>query len=98
MKDETKSCNNIADYPLKVADPAAAIVDGTIMVCGGYDGFKDCYIYDITNDAWNFLAELPADNSQGTRLRGGIAALPLNGAMWMCGGGSGGSQKDPLTR
>ena len=97
MKDETKSCNNIADYPLKTADPAAAIVYGTVMVCGGYV-FKECYIYDITNDAWNFIADLPADNSVGTSVRGGIAALPLNGAMWMCGGGSGGSQKDKLTR
>ena len=74
---------SLPDYPIAMHNHVGGIVDGMVIICGGFDHvgigeLKDCYKFDLSTYSWMKLADLPvtAVNS---------AAAPLNGALWVTG-------------
>ena len=69
VSNETKSCQNWNDYPLKVSSHFGDIVSGSPLMCGGENGFLEthleCYLMDIENKSWNFLTKMSTKRDGG---------------------------------
>ena len=61
----TKTCGNLADYPLGIHDATGALVSGKPVICGGESGnhshnfhHRECYKYDKSSNTWIFLTNM----------------------------------------
>jgi len=76
---------SVAPLPVAVNHPAAGVVDGRLVVVGGYRGpflanpTDAVQVYDPAVDAWTLAAPLPT-------ARGGLAATVLDGRLYAIGG------------
>ena len=82
----TKTCGNLADYPLGIHDATGALVSGKPVICGGESGnhshnfyHKECYLYNKSSNTWNFLTNMTKEKSQ-------IASVPFKGELFVTGG------------
>lgn len=62
---ENDSWSSAADYPNSVSRPGVKAHDGSLYVCGGFDGsnLKTARRYDPDTDSWTRLADMPEGNS-----------------------------------
>ena len=58
ITDETKKCNNLGDFPVRVSWATGGLVDGKPIVCGGQDpaAKRECYI--LEDNIWKMLTSL----------------------------------------
>ena len=80
LLDDTKSCQSLPNYPLKVDYATGKLVNGSPVICGGNDGndhTKDCHI--LKNNTWSILANL----QEGKSSAGSIA---IGDSLWVTGG------------
>jgi len=81
----TKKCQNDYTYPISVHVASGAVVDGTIVVCGGWHPItKQCYSFGHDKE-WKNITDM-------TTTRSGAASIPINNALWV-GGGNDGSNR-----
>ena len=84
---QTKICPQSIDFPLEVEDPAGAVMyDGTVVICGGWDGFFRSECYKLRNGVWQ-------QRNQGltTARYGHAASITASNTIWMTGGYNSGS-------
>ena len=77
-------CNNLASYPLHVADASAGgVINDIPIICGGRTSSGEvsaCYAHNRTLDAWELFVDLAAARKRP-------ASVVLNsGALWVTGG------------
>ena len=77
-------CNNLASYPLQVADASAGgVINGIPIICGGRTSSGEvsaCYAHNRTLDAWELFVDLAVARKRP-------ASVLLNsGALWVTGG------------
>ena len=83
LLDETKSCQSLPSYPLKVRGATGKLVNGSPVICGGYDGddhIKDCHI--LKNNTWSKLANLQEE-------KGYAGSIAIGDSLWVTGGWNG---------
>ena len=75
---------SLPDYPFRMHGAMGGVVNGIIIICGGYDHkhgtelIKECYKFDLPSSSWEYLADLPAKDSHA-------GYVPYNDALWALG-------------
>ena len=80
----TTKCQNDYNYPISVRGASGAVVDGTIVVCGGRSPTtkKQCYSFGFEKE-WKNITDM-------TTVRAWAASVPFNSdALWVGGGHDG---------
>ncbi|HLH22710.1 MAG TPA: kelch repeat-containing protein [Chloroflexota bacterium] len=80
----------IASVPQALHHPAAATLDGTVYLIGGYDdrgAVDSLWAYDAAADRWQRRAAMPT-------ARGALTAVVLDGRLYAIGGDRGRSVRD----
>jgi len=82
-----------ANMPTARRNPAAAVIDGSLYVAGGFDGSSTLSVlerYDPASDSWTSLTSMPT-------ARYGPGAGVIDGSLYVAGGAASGSN-DVLER
>jgi len=75
----TTKCQNDYTYPISVLGASGAVVDGTIVVCGGGRSItRQCYSFGHEKE-WKNITDM-------TTARAFAASVQLNNALWVGGG------------
>ena len=86
MKDATLLCPNLSPYPYALRLSTGHVVDSIPIIAGGYNyGDYESYVHkhDRETNSWISLGNM-------AKSRGQFASVPLNGALWVLGGYTGG--------
>ena len=80
---QTRSCNNLAEYPIAISVATGTSVSGHPMICGGKASetsrHSECYHHSKPTNSWNFLTNM-------STIRTASASVPVNGMLLVMGG------------
>ena len=83
LSNQTRSCNNLAEYPIAVFSATGAFVSSHLIICGGKSArtsrHSECYHHSKASNSWNFLTNM-------TTIRTDSASVPVNDKLWILGG------------
>ena len=72
------------DYPINTAFATGGVVNGEVIVCGGYC-MPACYKLDLQSNSWIYLADVPTNTEENAESCGWLPSAELNGALWVAG-------------
>ena len=83
LSSQTRSCKNLAEYPIENHGATGAVVSGQPIVCGGQSGpattLSQCYRYNKATNSWSFLTNMTTTRRYST-------SVPVNGKLLIMGG------------
>jgi len=88
MAEPSKTCSNLADYPISVWGAVGGSINHTPLICGGklrtneLEGYMSaCYSHDVNSDSWTLVGNLAK-----ARHRIGSGIVTDDGRLWVTGG------------
>ena len=75
----TTTCREKYNYPMDIRGASGAIIDKSIIVCGGYPTTSECHSFGHGDKSWTKIADM-------TTPRRYAASVPLKDALWIGGG------------
>ena len=75
----TKTCSNLAKYPINFLFGGGGLLEDTPVICGGKSYNKECYSYDMASNTWQLHGNLVTG-------RRSFGAAVFKGALWVTGG------------
>ena len=83
LSNQTRSCNNLAEYPIAISSATGAFVHGHPVICGGRlergSYYSECYRHNKASDSWTFLTNMSTKRYTS-------ASVPVNGMLLVMGG------------